>query len=1539
MAKNLFHAEFSTRREVIIPATLKADARKRLTDLLAAAVERQNKLADVCAAVLRLRNFRVEGDVAIIEHDPAASLDPTAVLGSGRKADIGELWWFGWTVARAMMEAEKQKLVHGGLQLGAVLIDEFGMLKVTDFGIAVAVENGLREGPPENLLCEVSPGGGVSARWRVPSDEPSVPGWISPYFSRELYDGGALSLQSDDFAAGVLLYVLSTSTSDGPHRQVFEEPQTAFPIVAKPLRCDSARGDWKERLAAAAKGAVASADVPLVDWVNHLENGLLAAGTKERTAGAADFAAAAEKHRPASWVDALALIAKAAASSVDDAKAALDALKSAAGAQQLPAIWKSHIEQAAKRIEPRARLSDAERWLSHATRTIGDEYSGPAIDATIVEAEALRKKYPDEASLLDRLSALVVRAQQQRRAIAEQDKQIHSGYFESANKLIEECDFDGARQVLRGLIAEPDCDAVMRESARARLKSVDELEKKSTTAKAALERAITAARGLDFAASRVALDEIAKLGELPAALLGEKPAKLRAQIDQLEAEVNGWRTALASCDEALDAGEIAAAEKALAGLGKTPPSEEFSARRDHRQKVIAELRAWLARYEAAAKLAQSGKKREARTALGDLVADAKIPDALRERAVTLRERLDQEAESEERELRATAAKRFAEVEAHWQRGDEAAYLAAAAKLDAGVTDYLDANSLKTIEQRRKQITELQAGLKEAETEAGIELFDAAIRRLTKLLEGELPDAIKLRLSGKLDDWRTSKAKHGEKLILAFLQKLELAASHLDAFQAAAAAAILDALQPPESASDGDRKSLAELRTRTKRLSTVERELIALEALGKPNAKYDAKEFAAARDAAAKLLRESSIPEPGKQRMAAAERAIADRQKREAERRAEELAKFLQQSEVAIEKQDLDAARRSLAEAETYVGELPASRPRIDALRKSLTVLEKFKPRVEKARQSIVSGEWDAAIAETDQGLNSADLPSSFRDALQAIRRDAGSKLAAAKKVLAEEVAALDAEFKAKGAKTPDLAKRCATITASKLISDEQRRTIDAILAQYRATRGKGAMKIVGIAAGVVTVVGGGIGVMSMAGGPKGGGGNTNTNSGVVVANENANAGGGAAAINANENRGVVAANANENRGVAAANANENRESVAANVNENKSVATRNENADGPPVVTANANENRSVAAENRNSEVPIAQANANTNTNAEVVKPDPPKTDPCADAFAAARPVIKSSLSIMNVVPAEHPLHGKLTLIANGVQPGIKSAAMKPGEWGAAADGVARVSGLFALPAGGSVVVIGESKCDGTKWSEPTWVLADGGADALAAWLSDEAAKFVSTAVTREKLPLVIELVHLFSIERSDIPPPWSAVKMDVVQAGTKLDATGYPETVTIERSEYRLVIAVPDAPPQPIASERGLIASADKWAVYYIQTSESTEPIESIDAAANYAGQGLVALPTRAEWFIAAMTLATAQPPLRMFGDAAETNRYEWCRDADGKAWVMGGCWLHEKNATLKANTTESEYREWLLSPLVMQERAAGQGLIGARLVWRPGR
>jgi eukaryotic-like serine/threonine-protein kinase len=187
-------------------------------------------------------------DYIAMEYVDGRSLDRIIGRKGMRMADTLK---YGMQIADALARTHAAKIIHRDLKPSNVMVDEHGLVKVLDFGLAKLADS------PETPTCSAA--ATISLNDRLRTEAGAVMGTIA-YMSPEQAEGRAMDSRGDIFSLGVMLYEMvtgqrpfrgdsnleilsATLRSDPlpPQQLVAELPQELERIILRCLRKDPAR--------------------------------------------------------------------------------------------------------------------------------------------------------------------------------------------------------------------------------------------------------------------------------------------------------------------------------------------------------------------------------------------------------------------------------------------------------------------------------------------------------------------------------------------------------------------------------------------------------------------------------------------------------------------------------------------------------------------------------------------------------------------------------------------------------------------------------------------------------------------------------------------------------------------------------------------------------------------------------------------------------------------------------------------------------------------------------------------------------------------------------------------------------------------------------------------------------------------------------------------------------------------------------------------------------------------------------------------------
>ncbi|TWT41236.1 Protein kinase domain protein [Phycisphaerae bacterium RAS1] len=1570
MAFEPFQSKLSQARIVELPANLGAKERAALLSKLAAAVKKQAELASRCDTILRVDGtIREQGDFVVIPHEPAAALDLAAVVGGKDRPPIETIWWLTWSLTRALKASEDEKIAHGGIQPGALLRDRTGRVKLSDFGVAPAFEAVVRD--CQSLLhCEpgfsqTSGGMNLSGTWRLLGDqETRERGWNSTYYPPELLQGGQrFNPRSDQFSLGATLFVLATGAH--PFGADFGEPNPNYYIfVLEPYELRDERKDWKETFDRNDKGLANTADKKILTWASTVRRMLDHA--PENRFKLPELDEVFKEHAPAAW-EAASKTLSAAVKHLDDGDVEAFAGQAAplAGDAAMPDMLRGVLTATVKEVEAKKgqiqkqralqkKLDEAQHALDYGDTAQCRMLLGE-IEAA-AEAEAAQKS----------------RAAELRRECDERDKmgdtaaaEFARAYLENAREYIDGGEFDAAREAINAALQQPSVPASLAEQARKLLGEIDEIAKRRKKQESLLAAATQALERsqLDEALKRAS--ELLKDASLPPTL-ALKASAIKDQVEADLAKRAEYAQALDEAQKAWDDADAPLLEEQLEGLAFDINDASLLERRGELGTRLHQLKTALDQISAAEKKYRDGDAESALEALQAMPTSG-LPRKLAGQRSTLITRVEKAMAEARQAALNDALDSIAKADAAYHAGD-VIKAASLVKTVLSLKDALpaDARSKATALQEscnryRQAITIFQAAqdcLKKDD-------FGGAAAKLTSLDTKGLPASFEEEVAQLSGEIATAQKSFADKQRKRLEQRFEQAAKLAPGGDLTAAEELLAEIVASPHVWDELRAKATSLRSDVQAQKPILRTIVAAESAlqsGQARAAIDFLEKGGSSSGESLGALPPDLPSWAKKRTDTIRQRLAEFEKQH-------------------RREAVEAAKRAMSEATAALanGEYAAARDLLDRAASGLEYEKTLTTKhAELLQQTVRLAEWMPKVAAIETAAKRGDTAAAYRDAADLLKKEAGvpelaltrlkalekeikAKIVARRKEIGEELKALTAELEQRGRKAPNFAVRAASLRDDPVVEKQQKEEAAALLAKFEALpQPKSSMMplavgggVLGVAAVVVVlfmtgIIGGGKPVVTN---PE----NENTNKGGIAANTNDNQGqnlnaSGLAAGNRNEN---AAENRNDN--LAAVNTNENtapRNDNVASVNQNDNTAPSNANVavanqndnGGAQNVNAADNQNDNTAPENTNDNGGQTPQNQNGGqtvvtrpTFEDLVTTQPPVVELPRDIVALARLArapLADALAALNVAAGESaaPLSGALGVwrkTADEPPSGTQRIALTDGRQQQFVVDVSVVydepqkswkvssavdeAGLKAAVAGAAAAVVDKAR-------------SEGAAGKLAA-----AFNLIAAAEAALKKADDDPAVAGVELKLDGLPPPFEPIKG--FEAGAADGLTGYPAELTDGGGAKLKLVALP--PADPAWSDLDVPEAQRGWSIFYIDAAESG-PFDTPDDALKAAEARQLDVPTVSVWSLAALK---AGKDLQMFG-----GMFDWCAD-DRRAtqfWAVGGCSILEgklKGSLTPAPPPNADARallDWLRSPLVTQQRAYGDGLVGGRSILR---
>ncbi len=214
------------------PNLERAVAIKLLPTEMAAHPEFESRFAQEARAMARLEHDHIvriyeygrKGDLYFLILEYVQGADLARVLDSGKKLTLTEKLSILSQLCEAVQYAHDRKIIHRDIKPANVLLTQDGRIKVTDFGLATALE-------------------GESDRFKLTGTNTAV-GTVQ-FMAPEILDGQSGDHRSDIYSVGVVAYRLLTNSNPAgefpPPSATAGVPKQLDPIITRALDRDPAK--------------------------------------------------------------------------------------------------------------------------------------------------------------------------------------------------------------------------------------------------------------------------------------------------------------------------------------------------------------------------------------------------------------------------------------------------------------------------------------------------------------------------------------------------------------------------------------------------------------------------------------------------------------------------------------------------------------------------------------------------------------------------------------------------------------------------------------------------------------------------------------------------------------------------------------------------------------------------------------------------------------------------------------------------------------------------------------------------------------------------------------------------------------------------------------------------------------------------------------------------------------------------------------------------------------------------------------------------
>ena len=740
-----FSSTLTDCRAIEIPPALDPEQRSRFVAKVAAAVRQQSEVAKRCPAILHLTGeVGEEGNRLFIPHEPATPADPNAMINADQRPDINTLWWLTKTALDALTTTAIARIVHGGIQSRSLYLDEAGRPKLGDYGIAPAFEDICGIESRRFIHCSSSDesttrGRPLSGIWSLLSeDEAREFGWIAPYFPHELLERQTpFNLKSDQFALGVLLYLLATGTH--PYGAALSDPNLGLYFQLEPYPIEEERAEWNEVFERQRLDLAQRADQPIVAW-SKLVGMLLASEPEQRFTSAREANQLLDDCTSPAWAEASEAIAKAFELwEQGEAEALLEKIRPWCESEALPTL-------ARERLSTWAELVDSQKDSLHARKTREHKLAAGHAALELYDLNQARQTAREILDDPETEEDLRHCAKELLSACDEQEQFVESGadavaaaYLDAAAESLDRGQLEDARQVLQGLLQDPAMSPTRAAQARQLIGEVELAAQRLERHSAELTACIEDEQRGDYLAAEQRLEALLAESEL-AESVATQAAALLEQVRGKQKQRVEWLAFLDETQTAWERGDLPAMETSLAQVPEASGEKEVDTHRRSLFQACARLRKASEKQAAAEQLLAVGQAAEAVTLVEQALALDNLPDVLQQTLNDQAVRARQIVEEQRAAARTQATSAWEQAQEHYQNN-------AIAKCRQILEESV-LGAAELPEDLRSQAERLQencaraelavTALEQARQELSNEDFDAATSRLEEVNTQYLP---------------------------------------------------------------------------------------------------------------------------------------------------------------------------------------------------------------------------------------------------------------------------------------------------------------------------------------------------------------------------------------------------------------------------------------------------------------------------------------------------------------------------------------------------------------------------------------------------------------------------------------------------------------------------------------------------------------------------------------------------------------------------------------------------------------------------------
>ncbi|MCH8806879.1 MAG: hypothetical protein IH986_12420 [Planctomycetes bacterium] len=1045
-----FATRSAEQRAVLIPSELGAEERERFIKRIKSAVQKQAESAQKCDAILRVQTeVQVEQDRILITHEPAAVADPEIIESSDDRPGIDTLWWLTASLVRALCGFAADKAPHGGIQPGALYLDQTGRVKLGDFGIAPAFESVCGLDNRRYLACDTaaneSGGVGLSGCWGLLNEDESRDyGWIAPYFAHELLEGRVrLNFKSDQFALGVLLFLLASGTH--PYGAALSDPTLLFYFHLEPYALDDERSDWEKIFERESKGVAGSADKPVLAWAELVRRMCAGPEASDRCSSPAEAEEQVKPHLQPAWEEASAAIAGAVECLENgQADAALEGVSAWVDNEALSDIWRERLSAWAKRLEAEKEVivhrNALKRRLEDGQAALDDQ---DLERARAIAKEVAADEQADD-TLMREVDRLLRECDEHEEFVQKGAGELANQYLESGREALAKGEFKEARENFEAVLKDPAMPSALVEQANKRLLEIEATEKRGKEQLAALNEAIVEYREGRYAEARKRLEALLADEALPESVAAQARLLLKDVIETGD-RVAEFTHALDDTQAAWERADLAAMEDCLGSVPQDFADPNITTRRGELVELYDKLRTAVEHKRNGERLLEADDAAAALQESRQAAAIEPLPLVLLEELAALTGRCEQKVREQQAAILENAGAMLDKAELSYEAGSaaECRELVDAVLQTEGLSSEIITRA-SNLHESYETLQQALAALDTAQRHLGEDRFGEADAALDGASTEGLPKVVAERSAALRAEIKTARDDVVERERLRLERQIDEVIAAEAEGKLEHADTVLGTLERSQHLPDAMRSRVAELR------STIAAQLPILETVKAAEAALNGDGADSAR--VLSLLDElpGDLPAWADSRVAAIRARAEEIEEQRRRAAAERIENALQTTEQKLDELDWKAARTALERIAKDVSADAAFAKRHKDLAARAEALAKHMPTVEQLEQSFAAGKVPEVSHKLIALLKDKSIPEPAVKRLKTLRAKCKAKITEAREKVTAELKTLEAALAACQFRDAALGKRIAAIAADPLITKEQRAAADALQQKHDA---------------------------------------------------------------------------------------------------------------------------------------------------------------------------------------------------------------------------------------------------------------------------------------------------------------------------------------------------------------------------------------------------------------------------------------------------------------------------------------------------------